>query len=111
MYVTISGRHCAVPEPVRRHAAERLRRLTRFEPRAVGAEANFEVVHGVYVVEARFIVAGGRPVIARGAGDGFRAALDRTAERLGRQLKSRRERRRAQRAPAPAKRLAPAGGS
>lgn len=95
MHVTFTARHCTPSARLRRRAEDRLRRLVRFEPHLRAAEVSFDRDHGTYVVEARLRVDGGAAIVAHGrAGAGFGAALGPVVERLGRQLRRRRERRR-----------------
>jgi ribosomal subunit interface protein len=92
MEVTITARHCTVPPATRRAALLRLNRLQRFEPRGATAIVNFESDHGEKHVEARLSVHGRPAVIARGSGPNFRVALDRSVEKLERQLRRNRAR-------------------
>lgn len=94
MNVIISARHCSPSDSVRELATEQMRRLRRFEPRLAAAEVNFDHDHGENQVEARLIVAGRQTVVAHAAGETFEDAVRRTTDRLGRQLKRKRERRR-----------------
>ncbi len=110
MHVTISARQCVVPGPVRRHTEERLRRLTRFEPRLHGAEVNFEVEGGVHRAEARVIVPGAPLMVARGQGATFRVAVDRATDRLRRRLKNKRGRLRNHPGARSSPEMVPAGG-
>ncbi|MBI4408519.1 MAG: ribosome-associated translation inhibitor RaiA [Gemmatimonadetes bacterium] len=102
MEVSISARHCILPESIRRRAESRLLRLERIEPRLTSIHLAFDHDRGVTVAEARLYVAGGHTMVARGSGNGFRNALDRATDRLTRQLKRRNERRREHHAPRPA---------
>jgi ribosomal subunit interface protein len=94
MQVTITARHCNVPETERRHTEERVARLTRYEARLSSADVIFEADHGAMKAELRLFVDGDDPLIARGASDEFRPAVDRALDRARRQLRRRRERRR-----------------
>lgn len=94
MQVTITARHCDVPETVRRHAEERVARLTRYEPRLSSADVIFESDHGSIKAELRLLVDGDALLIARGDSNEFRPAVDRALDRARRQLRRRRERRR-----------------
>jgi ribosomal subunit interface protein len=105
MQITISAPHCTVPEPIRQQAEALLGRLARFEPRLFAIDVCFDLDHGRHRVEARLSVAGGPLVVAHGAGESFRVALDRVVERLARQLRRRRDRRRER-----GGNLSPAGG-
>ncbi len=99
MNVSITARHCSVSDRTRTEAEERLQRLQRFEPRLANAEVEFEEDHGLKQVETRIFVAGSHSIVAYGSGDSFRTALDRSIDRLTRQLKRRRDRVRDHRAP------------
>jgi ribosomal subunit interface protein len=92
MEITLATRHCTVPEPILRHAEERLTRLTKFEPRAASVSVAFQQDHGEKQVETRVAVRGAGVLAAHGAGESFREALDRSAARLERQLRRRRDR-------------------
>lgn len=100
MEVTITARHCSIPDSVRERATRHARGLDRFGARATSAIVNFDADHGAKAVEARIAVAGGPPLLARADGPTFRSALDRAFDRLERQLKRHRERRRRRRAAA-----------
>jgi ribosomal subunit interface protein len=94
MEVTINGRHCSIPESVREHASRLVRRLDRYGARATSAIVSFEADHGRKSAEARLAVAGGPPLVAHADGPTYRSALERSIDRLERQLKRRRQRRR-----------------
>lgn len=98
MNVIISARHGALPESIRGLASNRLQRLTRYEPRLAEAEVAFDVEHGQPCVEARLSVPGAGVVVANGGGETFENALRQMVDRLGRQLRRRRDRRRDHRA-------------
>jgi ribosomal subunit interface protein len=99
MNVSITTRHCSVSERTRAEAQDRLQRLKRYEPRVATAEVEFDDDHGMKQVETRIFVAGSHSITAHGTGDTFRTALDRSIDRLTRQLKRRRERVRDHQAP------------
>jgi ribosomal subunit interface protein len=94
MQVSITARHCTVPETVRRHADERVRRLSRYDARLTSADVVFEADHGSKQAELRLFVAGQSVLVASGAGETFRAGIDRALERARRRLRRNRERRR-----------------
>jgi ribosomal subunit interface protein len=102
MDVTITARHCDIPAATRAHAADRVRRLQRFEPRVEAAQVRVEPEPVGLQVETVVSVPGGRSLIARVTADSFRAALDGTVDRLERQLRRRRERVRQRRTERPA---------
>lgn len=111
MDITVTARHCAVPESIRARAEERVRRLTRYETRLLRAEVIFDTDHGVMHVEARLFVARGATIVAEGSDHTFRAALDQVLRRVGRRLKRQRERRREHRGTSASELGAPAGGA
>ena len=73
-------------------AEQRLKRLERYEPRVDNAIVEFDADHGNKQVETRVFVKGSHSIIAHGSGETFRTALDKSLDRLTRQLKRRRER-------------------
>ena len=93
MNVTISARHCEIPASLRDATERRVHRLGRYNPRLAEAEVTYEVERVQHEVEIRLGVAGEKPVVARGAGETFKAALARGIERASRQLRRVRERR------------------
>ena len=99
MQVSITTRHCNVPERTRLEAEERINRLQRFEPRLEDAIVEFDDDHGTKQVETRIFLAGSHSIVAHGSGETFRTALDRSIDRLTRQLKRRRDRVREHKAP------------
>ncbi len=101
MNVTISARHCEIPESLRSTTEERITRLERYHPRLAGAEIVFERERADHDVEIRLGVEGESPVIARASGESFQAALERGVERVTRQLRRGRERRTARRQSTP----------
>lgn len=99
MEISVTSRHCTVSEKTRIEAEERINRLQRLEPRLENAVVEFDDDHGTKQVETRIFVAGSHSIVAHGSGDTFRTALDRSIDRLTRQLKRRRERIREHQAP------------
>lgn len=101
MNITVTARHCEIPDSLRRRARERAERLRRFEGRIGSIELIFDQDGGERRVEARAHVHGSEPILAQGSGQEFRQSLDQAIDRLGRQLKRRRERRRDHQATVP----------
>lgn len=97
MNVTISARHCEIPESLRSTTERRIARLNRYHPRLAQAEVTYDRERTAHDVEIRLAVDGESPLIARASGDTFRAALERGIQRVLRQLKRGRERRTARR--------------
>jgi ribosomal subunit interface protein len=94
MNVTISARHCEIPNSLRTATERRIARLSRYNPRLAEAEVTYEVERVSHEVEIRLAVDGDAPVVARASGTDFRAALARGLDRARRQLRRLRERRR-----------------
>lgn len=94
MDITMNARHCTVPESLRRLAQARLERLQRFDTRMQSATVTFQAESGVKQVDIRAAIKGGPPQLGQGTGATFRSALDRALERMERQVKRRREKRR-----------------
>jgi ribosomal subunit interface protein len=92
MEVTITARHCTIPDSLRDQTERMLRRFQRIHTRATSAIACFETEAFEKNVEIRLHVGGGPPLIAHASGPTFRAALERTVDRLDRQVKRRRDR-------------------
>lgn len=92
MQFTYSSPQCNVPEDVIQVAEEQFRRLKKYHPRLQSADLRFDIDHSLYRVEARLTVSGAPLIVAHGTGDSFRTAVDRIVDRLGRQLRRRRER-------------------
>jgi ribosomal subunit interface protein len=107
MQVSITARHCNVPKKVKSDATERLQRLQRYEPRVRDALVEFDKDHGHKLVETHIFLTGSRSIIAHGSGETFRTALDKSLDRLTRQLKRRRERVREHKAPKLSEAIAP----
>lgn len=91
MRIQIVTRHCDVPSRVRERAESRVRKLVRYEPRLSAAELIFEEEKHLRKVEGILSVDGEEPVVARGEGTEFRAAVDQVGDRLARMLRRRRD--------------------
>ena len=93
MNVTISARHCEIPESLRAATEQRVQRLGRFDPRLAEAEVTYQRERAQHEAEIRLAVQGEGPLVARGSGASFGVALARTIDRVSRQLRRVRERR------------------
>lgn len=91
MRIQIVTRHCDVPSRVRERAESRVRKLVRYEPRLSAAELIFQEEKHNRKVEGILSVDGEEPVVARGQGTEFKAAVDQVADRLARMLRRRRD--------------------
>lgn len=92
MELTITNRHCLLPDAVRAHTQRRMERLEKYEPRPTEAVVQFQEDGSEKSAEIRLSVRGGQHLLASATGTTFRSALDRCAQRLERQLKRHRER-------------------
>lgn len=86
MPVTITARHCDLPELLRGRAQEIASRLEVRAGRTADVEVVFDVEAGVPTAELRFRATGEELLIAAGRGDDHRSALDQAEGRLRRQL-------------------------
>lgn len=100
MEVMVSAIHGSIPESLHEHALRLGRRFERFQLRAATLAVSFETVNGIRTSEARLTAAGAPPMIARGAGPTYRNALNEAVDRIERQVKRARDRRRQRRRPA-----------
>lgn len=92
MEVTITARHCTIPDSLRDQTERSLRRFQRLRTHATSATACFDTEAFEKNVEIRLNVGSGPPLVAHASGPTFRAALERTVDRLDRQVKRRRDR-------------------
>ncbi len=90
MRVQLVTRHCDVPAAILTRAQEQLPRLTRFDDRLSSGEVIFDEERHLKRAEGVLSLDGSAPVVARGEGPEFRAALDQMLERLSRILRRRR---------------------
>jgi ribosomal subunit interface protein len=92
MEITITSRVADVPEAVRQHTEDKLRRLDRIEQRPAHAHVYFDSERGEKKVEIKVSVAGRGDYVANGFAANYRAALDQSVERLLEQIKRDKER-------------------
>ena len=86
MRVTITQRHCEIPDDLRERARDLVARLGKVARRPQTAQVIFSEDHGAAAVELQ-LHAGRRPlVVATSEGADHRSALNRAAARLRRQL-------------------------
>ena len=93
MRIQITARHCDVRDAERERAEGLIQRLQRFDSHLSHAELIFEVQKQSHSVEGVLSLDRQEPVVAKGEGSDFVAALDELVERLGRILKKRHSRR------------------
>lgn len=99
MQLIISGRNTEVTDDLRVRIEEQFERLERYEPRASRAEITLWEEKNRCVAEAVLSIDRRPPIHAEAAAEAFRTALDRLHDKLARQLKKERSRRRDHRAP------------
>ena len=101
MRVQITARHCEIPDAVRERAQTLMEKLTKFDPRLSAAEVIFDDEKHSRKAEGILTIHGGPPVVARAEDTEFRAALDKMADRLSKQLRRNRDQVVDHKAPAP----------
>ncbi len=94
MNVSVTARHCSLPDSTRRRVEDAVARLTRFDDRMTAIEVLFEKDSASILAEIRAVLPGRGPLLARGRATTYRVALDDAASKLVRQVKRERERRR-----------------
>jgi len=94
MEVTVTAIHCTLPDSLDEHAARFGRRLDRYGLKAAVLAVSFEKVNGLRTAEARLSSASNPPFIARGIGPTYRNALNEVLDRVERQVKRTRTRKR-----------------
>ena len=99
MRVTTTERHCEVPGNVLNRAESQVAALSKFEQRATHADVIFTEEKRSRKVEIVVHVDGAPEVAGRGDGEDFRKALDQSLDRVRRQLREQREKRRDHHAP------------
>ena len=93
MRITISTRHCDIPDILRERARARLERLGRIATRPQHAQVVFAAERGQALVELRLHAARGHVHIATAQGSDHRTAFDQGIAKLRRQLDQPRTRR------------------
>src|SRR5438445_13694321 len=76
MRITITARHCEIPDELRARARERLERLARIAPRPHDGQIVFVADHGRPTVEVRLHTARGAVHVGTARGAAHRSALD-----------------------------------
>jgi ribosomal subunit interface protein len=86
MRITITARHCAIPEDLRARARARLERLGRVASRPHHLHLIFDADHGRPTVELRLHTTRRHVHFATAEGADHRTALDRAVAKVRRQL-------------------------
>jgi putative sigma-54 modulation protein len=87
MHVTITARHCEIPDTLRARAENVLDRLGNYGLELVDGAVIFDVEAMNQRAEVRLRAANGELVVAKDDGPDHRTALDRAEDKLKRQLK------------------------
>jgi ribosomal subunit interface protein len=86
MRITISARHCEIPDELRIRARALVERLARLAPRSHDGQVVFEADHGSPTVEVRLYAVRGAVHVGTAGGADHRTALDRAVAKVRRQL-------------------------
>jgi ribosomal subunit interface protein len=89
MRITITARHCEIPDELRARARTLLERLGKIAARPHDAQVIFADDHAEAAVEVRLHTARGKVHVGKALADDHRTALDRAAQRVRRQLDKR----------------------
>jgi ribosomal subunit interface protein len=84
--ITITARHCEIPDELRARASEVMEKLGKMAHRAQRAAVVFDQDHSRRVVELRMYLPRGQVQIATAEAGDFRSALDRAVGKLRPQL-------------------------
>jgi ribosomal subunit interface protein len=84
--ITVTARHCEIPDDVRERAHEVADKLARLAHRPQRMEIVFDQDHQRRVAELKMWLPRGQIVVATGEETDFRTALDRAAEKVRTQL-------------------------
>ena len=86
MRVTITARHCEIPDELRARARDRLERLARIAPRPHDGRVVFVADNGRPTVEVRLHTGRGVVHVGTARGADHRSALDLAVAKVRRQL-------------------------
>ncbi len=86
MRITVTARHCDIPDELRARARVLVGRLAKFASRPHDAQVIFSEEHGAPAVEVRLHTARGHVYVGGADGTDHRTALDQAAARVRRQL-------------------------
>lgn len=99
MQIIISTRHAEVTTALREHVEEQLERLVRFDDRVSRIEVTLTEEKKRCIAEANLSVDREAPIHGSAEAADLRSAVDRLSDKLSRQLKKRRSRRREHKSP------------
>lgn len=89
MRITITARHCVIPDELRARARALLERLGKVAARPHDGRVIFADDHGEAAVEVRLHTARGKVHVGKALADDHRTALDLAIARVRRQLDKR----------------------
>jgi ribosomal subunit interface protein len=84
--ITVTARHCEIPDDVQERAREVADKLARMAHRPQRMEIVFDEDHQRRVAELKMWLPRGQTLVATAEATDFRTALDRAAEKLRTQL-------------------------
>ncbi|NIR43161.1 MAG: ribosome-associated translation inhibitor RaiA [Gemmatimonadetes bacterium] len=93
MRISMTARHFELSDTLRRHVENRLAGLDKYHQRATRVEVTLTDEKREKRVEAHAFVDGDHDIHAEASASDFRTAVNRLSEKLGRQMKRRRDRR------------------
>lgn len=86
MRITITARHCEIPDALRGHAQNLVAKVANVGHRPREAEVVFDADHGSKIVEIKVRYPRSRTKVASAEAPHFRTALDRAVDKLRNQL-------------------------
>lgn len=86
MKITITARHCEIPDELRERASDLASRMAKIAHRPQRMEIIFDIEHQRKLVELRMSLPRGPGLFASAESDDHRTALDRAVEKLRSQL-------------------------
>jgi len=86
MRITVTARHCEIPDELRHRAESLLAKAAKAAHRPQGGEIVFDADHGRKVVEIHVYLPRGQVRVASAEADDFRTALDRAVDKVRSQL-------------------------
>lgn len=98
MRITVTARHCEIPDELRHRAESMVAKAVKAAHRPQRGEIVFDADHGRKVVEIHVFLPRGQVKVASAEADDFRTALDRAVDKVRNQLDK--EPRRSDRRPA-----------
>lgn len=86
MRITVTARHCDIPESLKERTKEVVTKVAKIGHRPQHAEVVFDADHGRKVVEVQIAFPRGHVAIATAEADDFHTALDAATDKLRNQL-------------------------